>query len=299
MRFGCLWIAAGLAGSCFAAGNSIRETTVAVPQTYRLQLTSLVKPPTGAIGLILKTSVNGGPPLRLLLDTGAEHLVLSRNAARKTGSRSGADVDLMGAGTEARAAHLTTAATVEIGELTLRDCPMAIVDGRLAEGVDGVIPLSLFADYLIHLDVPHKLLVLEPYPSALQTSDPTFVRAAMQQHLLFLPTRVRNAPDGYMLLDTGSTYNVLSNAVTAMLQPARVLTVAAASGQTEARLLPGRLPVRFGGGELMFDSAVGMPLTEISRRNGMDVTGIIGYPAVARSVVTVSYRDSLVRIQGK
>jgi hypothetical protein len=102
-----------------------------------------------------------------------------------------------------------------------------------------------------------------------------------------------------MLLDTGSAYNVLSNAASAQLQPARVLAVTAAAGQTAARVLPGRLPVQLGDGELSFDAALAMPLTEISRRHGVNVTGIIGYPALAGAVVTVNYRESLVRIQGK
>jgi Aspartyl protease len=295
MRFGWLCLAAGVAGSCFAAGNSIRQT-VALPQTHRLHLTSLVKPGQGTIGLILKTRVDGGPPLRLLLDSGAEHLVLSRNAARKSGFHAGAELDLVGAGAAARSARLK-AATVEVGEITLRDCPAIAVDGSVAEGIDGVIPLSLFAGYLLRLDVPHRVLELEPYPS--QASDSTFVHARNQGNLLFLPAGTRKAAEGFMLLDTGSAYNVLSNAASAQLQPARVLAVTAAAGQTAARVLPGRLPVQLGDGELSFDAALAMPLTEISRRHGVNVTGIIGYPALAGAVVTVNYRESLVRIQGK
>jgi Aspartyl protease len=295
MRFGWLCLAASIAGSCFAAGNSARET-VALPQTHRLQLDSLVKPGLGTIGLILKTRVDGGPPLRLLLDSGAEHLVLSRNAARKSGFQAEAELDIGGAGAAVRSARMAAAA-VEVGEITLRDCPAVVVDGGLAEGIDGVIPLSLFADYFIRLDVRHRILELEPYP--LQAADSTFVRARNHGNLLFLPARTRKAADGLMLLDTGSAYNVLSNAASAQLQPTRVLAVTAAGGQTEARILPGRLAVQLGAAELRFDAALAMPLTEISRRHGMDVAGIIGYPALAGAVVTVNYRDSLVRIQGK
>jgi aspartyl protease len=285
MYFGWVLIVAGFAGSCLAAD-----------QPYRLPLNTLVSPSSGAIGLILKTRVESGPPLRLLLDSGAEHLVLSREAARKSRLKSGAELDLVGAGASTRAARMATA-SVEVDTLALHDCPIVIVDGRLAEGIDGVIPLSLFADFLIRLDVPRKVLELAPYPSERQDSDPAFVRATKQRHLLFLQSRVHKAQDGFMLLDTGSAYNMIDNVAAGALPRTQSLSVTAAGGSTDARVLPGRLAVQSAGRELVFDRAVAMDLAEISRRNGIEVSGIIGYPALADAVVTVNYRESLVSIQ--
>ena len=285
MHFGWFLFVAGLAGSCFAAD-----------QPYHLQLNTLVTPSAGAIGLILKTQVDGGPPLRLLLDSGAEHLVLSRDAARKSGLKPGAELDLIGAGASTRTARMT-AGSVEVDTLAFHDCPIVIAGGRLAEGIDGVIPLSLFSDFLIRLDVPRKVLELEPYPPGSQDPDPAFVRAIKQRHLLFLQSRVHQAHDGYMLLDTGSAYNMIDSSAAVALPQARSLSVTAASGKTDARVLPGRLAVQSAGRELVFDRAVAMDLAEIGRRNGIAVSGVIGYPALADSVVTVNYREALVSIQ--
>jgi Aspartyl protease len=294
MRLGCVLIAAGIAGSCFAAGNSIGLAANPADATrHRLQLTTLVNPALGSIGLILKARVDGGPPLRLLLDSGAEHLVLSRSAVRKTAAQ-GAGLDLIGAGSSSKAARLTTAGSVVVGTLELRDCPMVLVDGRVGEGIDGVLPLSLFAGFLIRLDIPRRLLELEPYPAAKEPQDPTYARAARHGNLLFL-----ESPAGYLLLDTGSSYNVINKTMTSVPAQARVLPVAAAAGKVEGRVLSGRLAVQSAAGELGFDSVVAMDMAEISRRHGVQVFGIIGYPALARSVVSVNYQESLVRIQSK
>jgi len=288
MHLGWLWIAASFVASCIAAD-----------QPYRFQLSSLVTPPAGATGLIVKTRVDGGPALRLLLDSGADRLVLSRDAARKSQLKYGEPLDLAGASSVTRVARLTTANSVEIGPLVLRDRAVVIADGSLADGIDGVIPLSIFADFIVRLDIPHKVLELIPYPAERQDAGPAFVRATKQSDLLFLQSRVRNAHDGYMLLDTGSAYNMIDSGAAGALERGRSVPITAAGGRAGARILPGRLAIQSAGRELMFDGALAMDLGEISRRNGIEVSGVIGYPALADSVVTVNYRESLVSIQPK
>jgi len=312
MRFGWLWLIFDVTAGCFAAANSIptlQEAPTPGPaasradQPYRLRLTALVNPPSGVIGLILKAKLNGGPSLRLILDSGAEHLVIDSGAARKSGLSSGTELDLVGAGSPARAAQLTAAGVVEIGEMTLRDCPVIVVEGRLLDGVDGVIPLSLFSAFLVRLDVPGRVLELNPFPGGRQADDSDFVPAKAQRQLLFLETRLAGAHPGFFLLDTGSSYNVISNAAAAALRQARALAqpvpMVAGPGVADGRRLPCRVSFRLGDRALTFDSVVAVDLEEMSRRHGIDISGVIGYPALAGSVVTVNYREALVRIQPK
>ena len=310
MRFGGLWIIFGLSAGCFAAANSIPlspEPAAVEPrlasayQPYSLRLTALVNPPSGVIGLILKARVDGGPLLRLLVDSGAEHLVLDRKAARKSAQASGMELDLVGAGAASRAARLTTAGLIEVGNVAFRNCPVVVVDGQVAEGIDGVIPLALFAGFLVRLDVPGRVLELEPYEAVRQAPDSAFVHVRAQRRLLFLQTRLEEAHDGYLLLDTGSSYNVISDsAAGALRQPralAQSLPLTAGAGQTDGRLLSRRISFRFGKWALALEPVVALDLAEMSRRHGIEISGVIGYPALAGSVVTVNYRESLLGIQ--
>src|SRR3974377_2284778 len=105
MRFGWGCLSFGMAVDCFWGRGSVPRGAACgvahvstASQPYRLGLTSVVNPPSGAMGLILKARVNGGPVLRLLVDSGAQYLVLDRKAARKSGQLSGAELDLVGAG---------------------------------------------------------------------------------------------------------------------------------------------------------------------------------------------------------
>jgi hypothetical protein len=139
---------------------------------YSLRLNSLLIPqsePAGwsqEAGLFLKARIDGGPVIRLLLDSGAKNIVLDKRTAALLGRSSGSAFEVVGFGSDARAAKRVAGGSVTIGDLTLRDCEVLTVDGKLIEGIDGVIPLALFADFLVRLDLPRKTLELDPYPAA-------------------------------------------------------------------------------------------------------------------------------------
>jgi len=67
-RFGGLLTAA--AAISFAA-SVVTSTSGGASPIYRLKLDPFVAPPVRMVGLIVKARINGGPPLRLLLDSGA------------------------------------------------------------------------------------------------------------------------------------------------------------------------------------------------------------------------------------
>lgn len=50
-------------------------------RSYTLPLSSFVPAPGRTVGVFLKVGINGGRPLRLVLDSGAEHIVVSAGAA--------------------------------------------------------------------------------------------------------------------------------------------------------------------------------------------------------------------------
>jgi hypothetical protein len=76
----------------------------------------------------------------------------------------------------------------QLGGLILRDCDIVVVDSQLLEGIDGVIPMSLFADFLARLDPKAKVLDLGPYPSGSPAADAGYLPARADHSLLFLHT---------------------------------------------------------------------------------------------------------------
>ena len=121
-------------------------------QQYDLKLSAFEPVPRCPAGALLHVRINGGRPLRLVLDSGAEFMVIGAKDAHSVGLSAGPEMDLVGL--ESRAARVGRAETVEIGPLSFRNCPVAFVKGKVVEGADGVIPLSLFSDFMLRLTFP-------------------------------------------------------------------------------------------------------------------------------------------------
>jgi len=281
------------------AGESASEP-LHFDHSYRLRLDRLAAPSVGPTGLLVRARINRGPELRLLLDSGAQHVVLDRRTAARSGCKGGAALDLVEPGAAgAEPATRLDDNTVAMSGLELNDVPVLISGRRLADGVDGVLPLSLFAKFLIRLDIPGRSLDLEPYPAG-EPDDPGAVRAVASNRLLFLKGVFNETREGYFLLDTGASYNAISPALSRELNHgiagAESISVQNGSADMEAPLFRFPARVRFGSRELSVNPVVAVDLSASSRYHGLEVSGLIGYPALSGCVITVNYRDGLVRI---
>src|SRR5215475_11580428 len=96
VRFGGVLAAAAVVS--FGASGITRTSGGAPVPVHQLRLGPFVVPPTRMVGLIVKARVNGGPELRLLLDSGASMITLDTRAAAKSNCVGGIDYDLVGAG---------------------------------------------------------------------------------------------------------------------------------------------------------------------------------------------------------
>jgi hypothetical protein len=268
---------------------------------HHLKLQSLANPGAPVMGLGVQVRINGGALLELLLDSGAQTVVLDRATAARAGIAGGNEWDLVTPGSPAAVARETAADTIQVGDLTLRDVPVLVVDRHFGDGLHGVVPLALFREFLIRLDAAAKTLDLMPYPAALPDAV-AGIPAISNHQLLFLRGTV-NDRGGYFLLDTGASYNAVSrNLIREMNIPERFLPRVGLRGggsEIDAPLIGGGLSVRFGAQEIAMLPLVAVDLSTASRYHGMEVAGLLGYPALRDSVLTVSYRDGLVRIEGR
>jgi predicted aspartyl protease len=286
---------------CFAASNVPAPNLPTGTPQYTIKLGPFIVPPTRNVGMVVKARINGGPVLRLLLDSGSQYVVLDRKSAARSRCSGGSELDLIGAGaTTATAVKSQHAETVQIGELTLHDVPLLIQDRSLADGIQGVLPLSIFSEFLIRLDIPRKSLDLLPYPAE-QPKLEGALRTVESNRMLFLQGKVNEKAEGYFLLDTGAAYSAISRKLARELNIAESLAdhIPLQGGTTamEAALIRGSVRVRLGTREMAADPVVAVDLSGPSRFHRIDIAGLIGYPALCDSVVTVSYRDSLVRIE--
>jgi predicted aspartyl protease len=301
LQFGGLCIA--IAGISFGASGVPKATGGEAVPIHRVKLDPFVAPPIRTAGLIVKVRVNDGPPLRLLLDSGANMITLDPRAAAKSHCGGGTGLELVGAAAQAAAgARQVRTTTVEIGDLVLRDLPVLIAGGGVGEGIQGVFPLSVFSTYLIRLDVPKKTLELLPYPATSPDGNGN-LQALSSNSLLFVKGTVNDRRNGYFLLDTGASYSAISKVVARELELSESLAervpLQAGTMELDAPRIDKGVRLRFGGKELGIGPVVVIDLSVSSRYHNLDIAGLIGLPALTGSVVLVNYRDGLVRIDSR
>jgi len=290
-----------IAAANFCVAQQFVQQSPSAPRSYKLKLLSFVPEPGRAVGVYLKVRINGGRTLRLLLDSGAEHLVVPTAVARSAGLPAGAHLSLIGfGGRPDEGGFYTVARTVDVGPLTLRDCPVDVVDHKVVDGADGVLPLVLFSGFLVRLDLPGKVLELTPYENA-TVSRERFTGALAVNAVLLLRTVLNGLHDGYYLLDTGAAHDALSRTTARELggpgPGSELRRVQGAAGTSEVPRMKYAVHFRTAGQDIVSDDVVLVDLDTFSQYNGVKVAGLLGYPALSRYVLTVDYRHALVRMQ--
>ncbi len=266
-------------------------------QPYELKLRPFCPIPNRPAGVLLHGRINGGRPLRLVLDSGAEFIVIEAKAARAAGVPGSSEMELVGLGN--RHARVGWAETVEIGPVRFRNCRAAEVAGIVVEGADGVIPLSLFSDFLLRLNLPEKTLGLLPYPRELDQTVPS-TRGVTKRDLLLVAAVLNEKESGHVVLDTAAFCTAISREIAGSLSsPLLVpeIRIGAGTGTTTGQLVSSAVRFQIAGQELIPNEVVALDLSNLSRHLGMEVVGVLGFPALSPYVLTISYRNASVKIE--
>jgi tetratricopeptide (TPR) repeat protein len=134
------------------------------PREVTLPLVYLNDNPKRVRGVALQVSVNGGHPLKLLLDTGASGILLSQAAIDRLGLKHLGSFETRGIGDKGgRASFVSIADTCSIGTLNYKTCLFGAVSGKRVSGYeDGLIGADVFSDYLVQIDCQTRQLHLTP-----------------------------------------------------------------------------------------------------------------------------------------
>ncbi len=264
------------------------------------------------VGLLLPVVINKGKALRLLLDTGARGITIGSKVARSLDLSPIAEAGIGGLGSAGPVnATVTVAKSVAVGDLRLENCVVEVTRDALTEGADGVIGMNVFEAFRIRLNARNRTLELMPFadqtPAVEYVANPwmDYDRSAALAaasgapayragHFLLVRTKVYER-EGLFLVDTGSAVTSLSRdfaPVSAQRDGTRSLRGAAGAVPDAIRISPVTLEIA--GRTFVDRETVSMDLAEISQRQGVRISGILGYPAMSRAPVTFNYRDGLV-----
>jgi hypothetical protein len=176
---------------------------------------------------------------------------------------------------------------------------VALVEGQVVEGADGVIPLSLFSDFLLRLDLSEKTLGLIPYPGEENPPVPP-TRGVTKHDVLPVAAVLNGQRNGYVLVDTGAFCSAISREVARTLSGFQIVPevrLAAGTGAAIGQRISSTAHFAIAEQDLIADEVVALDLSDLSLHYGVEVIGVLGFPALARYVLTIDYRNGRVKIE--
>jgi predicted aspartyl protease len=265
---------------------------------YRLPLSGFRPNSSAQDGILVTARINGGKPLRLLVDTGARGMVIYARAARNLGLETIVASRLTGLGdpgaTESRVA---LAHRVEFGDLAFEECLVEVSERSLTVGADGVLGIDVFGRFKIGVDASEGVLQLTPFDDLAAAPDvsPTSVTAVGMRNLLLLKARVEGGKEGLFLVDTGAAFSAVSREYLPPALPlGRPVELQGAQGPVGGAFRVAPLAFRVGGLALVEQAPLAVDLRSISQLEGIEIAGILGYSMLGKTPFTIDLRTGVV-----
>jgi hypothetical protein len=213
-----------------------------------------------------------------------------------------------------KTARVALADSLSIEDFRLENCLVEVADDSIAPGVDGIIGADVFQEFLLRFDAWSQQLELLPFsdhvPALLNRPDPWlgydaplearragFTPAYRVGHLLAVHTAIDGKRDGFFVLDTGSAFNSVSPELLCNLrQTASGISLRGAQGAVRAMFAASPVEFRLSGGTRLSDSnVIALDFDAMSRKEGVKISGLLGYSAISRLALTIDYRDGMVQ----
>ena len=160
--------------------------------------------------VLVSVSING-KPLHLLFDSGADEVLLTKNADKRLGLPDLAKSYVSGVQGRAPAA-LQRADTLSLGAITLNSIPLRVTDSYGGPG-DGLFGGAILHDYAVTLDFDNSVMIIARGPNAKHLALPHTSVASMPLHYfdhhLFASTHCGKRRV-WALVDTGAETDFFS-----------------------------------------------------------------------------------------
>jgi len=271
-------------------------------------------------GYGLDVKVNGVMS-HLLLDTGADGILITKRAADKAGVKKLIDIDLPGIGDKSPSrGYIGHADKVQIGMMEFRDCEVFVFASGSFSG-EGLIGPAIFSDFLVDIDMPQRKFRLSQLPArpGEKPSTPSlgqdpdrepifydrYVAPEMKSytpvyrfdHMLLIPTLLNGAVTKLFLIDSGAFDSTLTpeaaGEVTHVSSNPDV-EITGFSGAVKKVYRGDELTLTFGGLRQSNQDINAFDNKSMSDGAGTEISGIIGFPLLLVLDMKIDYRDGLV-----
>ena len=272
-------------------------------------------------GYGLKVVVNGVTS-KLLLDTGAGGILITKQIADKAGVKRVVETEFGGIGNEkAAAGYIGYADSIKIGELEFQNCYVDVVEKSSRAGGDGLIGADVFSDFLIDLNLVDAKFSLSPLPplpgeqpkeatlESRGSEDSRFhdrhIAPEMKSytpvyrfgHDLLIQTHLNEGPPKLFLIDTGAFDNQISpeaaREVTKVHSDAS-FRISGINGEVKNVMRADDVTLQFAHLKQTRHDIFSIDLSDISDSAGTEVSGILGFAMLYLIDIKIDYRDGLV-----
>ncbi|HEX5229061.1 MAG TPA: aspartyl protease family protein [Bryobacteraceae bacterium] len=253
-----------------------------------------------------------GKPARLVLDTGAAGITLSRFAAQRLGLTRVTDATVGGIGDDAKLGngYRAIAQRLQIGSVEYRNAVIAVA-GENVGLEDGLIGTNVMDEFQMTLDFAAGKLRLEPIanfrPETRQLPDRTLsadmanaTRVYRFGHLLLVPVQVGKARDKLFVLDTGAGSTLISYSLAAEIGNLDIddkTSLRGLSGRVGNVFKTGNVALQFAGFEQRNLAMNAFDTWELSHRIGTEISGFLGLPVLDLFTLTIDYVNGLVKFE--
>ena len=274
-----------------------------------------------------------GKRQRLIVDTGASGLLLTRDAAKAAGLVSEVEAKAGGIGNQgAAAAFITHVDDIRVGSMEFKNCMVHVLEQNriVLDNTDGLIGPDVFRNFVVTLDIPSRELRLGPLPplpgesaaqpTSLITSDDNSSRSIADRardryvapemkdwtpvfrsdHFLIFRTLIGNAPVKLFVMDTGAAMGMISPAaareVTHVADANPDAHVQGLSGEVKKVLVADDVTIAFAKVRQLTQGMASFDGSSLTRSAGVEISGLIGFPTLRQLVISIDYRDNLVHV---
>ena len=271
-------------------------------------------------GFGIRVNVNGYKT-KLMLDTGANGILISRRLAEKARLSKMAETRIRAVGDrdEGRA-YVATASSVKIGDLEFRDCPVRVLENQSVVDEDGLIGTDFFEQFIVNLDFPKQKLQLSALPKhpldvfdrdlgsvtreSQDRSVPPEMDSATRAYrfgsYLLIPTQVGNSRAKLFVLDTGGFKSQITPGAARQITQLHGLsntTVTGINGTVNNVYSADNIWLQFGNLPRQSRTLISFDLSSVSNGLGTEISGILGFDLLKSLDIKIDYRDALVDFQ--